>query len=166
LAVAALFLLASSTGCTDATGEIIGGQPLFVEGDDASDDAGPSECLDAGDRGSGSTFTDLYRDFFGPTGLASCTAMSACHISPMGRGYKNTHYTCSPDQSTCWMTMTTSIVPSGGSATPETTTMYRALRKAPPIPHSGPMPLGSTFAFCPSDLQRIAEWIADGAQNN
>src|SRR4029077_18492163 len=26
-------------------------------------------CADAGGRGDGSTFADLYRDFFGPTGL-------------------------------------------------------------------------------------------------
>jgi hypothetical protein len=44
--------------------------------------------------------------------------------------------------------------------------MYKALRKAPPTPGSGPMPFQSTFAFCPHDLQRISDWIAAGAANN
>jgi hypothetical protein len=59
--------------------------------------------------------------------------------------------------------MTSTIVPEGGSPTPEQTTLYRALRKAPPTPGSGPMPRNSTFAFCPDDLARIRTWIEAGA---
>ena len=59
--------------------------------------------------------------------------------------------------------MTSTIVPSGGSASPEDTTLYKALRKAPPTPGSGPMPRNSSFAFCPGDLKRIATWISSGA---
>lgn len=123
-------------------------------------------CADAGDRGDGSTFTDLYRDFFGPTGVASCSRRSLCHV-PGGKGALNSGgYVCVPDQSTCWAAMTGSIVPDGGSPTPEQTTMYKALRKAPPTGGSGPMPFQSSFAFCPNDLQRISAWISAGAANN
>ena len=135
---------------------------------DASDawveaEAGPDPCADAA-RGDGSRFTDLYRDFFGPTGLADCSASSMCHVSG-GKGALNSGYICSPDQVACWTTMTRSIVPEGGSRTPEMTTLYLALRKAPPLV-GGPMPKSSSFAFCPHDMQRIADWIAAGAPND
>jgi hypothetical protein len=135
-------------------------------GDDAGADAGSAEltdpCLDAGDRGDGATFTDLYRDFFGPSGLASCGARSICHV-PNGTGAQTSGYLCAPDAHGCWASMTSTIVPDGGSATPEATALYEALRKAPPTPGSGPMPRNSTFAFCPGDLARIRAWIAAGA---
>jgi hypothetical protein len=119
-------------------------------------------CADAGGRGDGSTFVDLYRDFFGPTGLASCSARSICHV-PGGTGAQTSGYECAPDEPSCWASMTRTIVPDGGSATPEQTTLYRVLRKAPPTPGSGPMPRNSSFAFCPDDLARITTWITAGA---
>jgi hypothetical protein len=127
-------------------------------------DAGTSDyCADAGDRGDGSTFSDLYRDFFGPTGRASCSANTICHV-PGGTGAQTSGgYMCVPDQASCWSSMTSTIVPDGGSASPEQTTLYKVLRKAPPTPGSGPMPRNSSFAFCPADLKRITDWIASGA---
>ena len=120
-------------------------------------------CADAGGRSDGSTFADLYRDFFGPTGLASCSARSICHV-PGGTGAQTSGgYECAPDEPSCWASMTSTIVPDGGSTTPEQTTLYRVLRKAPPTPGSGPMPRNSSFAFCPDDLMRITTWINAGA---
>jgi hypothetical protein len=135
------------------------------EGDGGGDAGVPAYCVEAGDRGDGSHFTDLYRDFFGPTGAASCSASSICHVDG-GTGFKTSGYECVPDQSGCWVSMTSSIVPDGGTSMPQTTTLYRALRKAPPIPGSGPMPRNSSFAFCPADLERIATWIQNGAPND
>ncbi len=138
--------------------------PVVVDAGDAA--VAPDPCADAGDRGDGSTFTDLYRDFFGPTGLASCSAKSICHV-PGGTGMQTSGgYVCSPDQDTCWASMTAVIVPDGGSSAPESTTLYKVLRKAPPTPGSGPMPRNSAFAFCPNDLARIKAWIASGATND
>jgi hypothetical protein len=134
---------------------------------DAADDAGVGGyCADAGDRGDGSDFSDLYRDFFGPTGRASCSAQSICHVAGGTGAQTSGGYVCVPDQQACWSSMTTTIVPDGGSATPEDTVLYKALRKAPPTPGSGPMPRNSSFAFCPDDLKRISEWIMAGAAND
>jgi hypothetical protein len=130
---------------------------------DGGADTSADECAAAGDRGDGSTFSDLYRDFFGPTGRASCGAQSICHV-PGGTGAQTSGgYVCVPDRVGCWASMTSTIVPDGGSASPELTTLYKALRKAPPTPGSGPMPRNSSFAFCPDDLKRIAAWISTGA---
>jgi hypothetical protein len=120
-------------------------------------------CADAGNRGDGATFADLYRDFFGPSGQASCSARSICHV-PGGTGSQTSGgYQCYPDGPGCWASMTSTIVPEGGSATPEQTTLYLALRKASPTTGSGPMPRNSAFAFCRDDLARIRSWIASGA---
>lgn len=133
---------------------------------DGGEEAGISAyCLEAGSRGDGSRFTDLYRDFFGPEGGASCGAASICHV-PGGTGLQTSGYECAPDQNGCWASMTGSIVPDGGTSMPESTTLYRALRKAPPAAGSGPMPRNSAFAFCPADLERIATWIENGARND
>jgi hypothetical protein len=132
-------------------------QPLFDAG------AGGDYCADAGNRGDGAAFSDLYRDFFGPSGQASCSARSICHV-PGGTGAQTSGgYECSPDEASCWASMTSTIVPKGGSMTPDQTVLYLALRKAPPTPGSGPMPRNSTFAFCPDDLARIRSWITAGA---
>jgi hypothetical protein len=178
-AVARPLLLASvlaSVACTGGEaavpslgpGSVVPAAPDGGSSDDAGDagTTGPGPCDDAGDRGDGSTFSDLYRDFFGPTGLASCGARSICHV-PGGTGAQTSGgYVCAPDQATCWATMTRSIVPDGGTSAAEGTTLYMALRKAPPTPGSGPMPRNSAFAFCPNDLERIKTWIASGATND
>jgi hypothetical protein len=159
--------------CADASGAIIGGEVVdpsdpitpVVIGDGGALDAFVDLCADAGDRGSGSTYTDLYRDFFGPTGLASCTARSICHV-PNGTGALTSGFTCAPDRNACFSSMTTVLVPPGSSASPEHAELYRILRKAPPTPGSGPMPRNSAFAFCPDDLARIEAWIAAGTPND
>jgi hypothetical protein len=165
-AAAAAFTLAvaaSSMGIAACGASSSGG---VTSDGDAGGDAGTSAyCLEAGSRGDGSRFTDLYRDFFGPTGAASCSATSICHVDG-GTGFKTSGYECAPDQNGCWASMTSSIVPDGGTSMPESTTLYKALRKAPPTPGSGPMPRNSAFAFCPADLERIATWIQNGAPND
>jgi hypothetical protein len=151
--------------------EVTGIAPAVDAGVDGGSDADAGvtvrvdPCADAGDRGDGAAFADLYRDFFGPTGLANCSAGSICHV-PGGTGTDTSGYQCGPDANGCWTSMTTSIVPAGGTMSPEDTALYKVLRKAPPTPGTGPMPRNSAFAFCPPDLARIKAWIAAGAAND
>jgi hypothetical protein len=156
--------LGSGEGVRDAGGDAALTDVALAEAEAAAPEAAmPDYCAEAGYRGDGSTFADLYRDFFGPEGGASCSARSICHV-PNGTGMQASGgYQCAPDEPTCWATMTSTIVPEGGSATPEQTTLYLALRKAPPQSGSGPMPRNSAFAFCPDDLARIRSWISSGA---
>jgi hypothetical protein len=161
-AVLTLAVAASSMGIAACSSGSGGGAS---EGDGGGDAGISAYCLEAGSRGDGSRFTDLYRDFFGPTGAASCSAASICHV-PGGTGFQTSSFECAPDQNGCWASMTSSIVPDGGTSMPEATTLYKALRKAPPTTGSGPMPRNSSFAFCPADLERIATWIQSGAPND
>ncbi len=160
LAIAAATSSMAIAGCSSS-----GSGGAAPEGDGGADAGVSAYCLEAGSRGDGTRFTDLYRDFFGPTGGASCSAASICHVDG-GTGFQTSGYECVPDQNGCWASMTSTIVPDGGTSMPETTTLYRALRKAPPTPGSGPMPRNSTYAFCPADLERIATWIQNGARND
>ncbi len=60
--------------CTDAGGHVSGGELAFEGG------AAPASTGEAGPGGgTGITFTDLYRDFFGPTGAAKCAGNGMCH---------------------------------------------------------------------------------------
>jgi hypothetical protein len=163
-ALVAAFLLGLS-GCSDGSAAMPGVDPGKPPVDAGAEEAAVADyCAEAGSRGDGATFSDLYRDFFGPTGQASCSARSICHV-PGGSGMQTSGgYECYPDETGCWVSMTSTIVPEGGSSTPGQTTLYLALRKAPPTPGSGPMPRNSAFAFCPDDLVRIRTWIEAGAQ--
>jgi len=84
---AALFPLA----CTDASGNESGGDPTFEAGTPATvTEGGPG-------GGTGTTWTDLYRDFFGPTGAAKCAGNAMCHGAADQPGAKATGgYVC-PD---------------------------------------------------------------------
>jgi hypothetical protein len=172
---ASLLALASSVlvACYSGGGPASAVPPAEPEPDAETADAGvdgapvSSPCDDAGRPDGGSTWTDLYRDYFGPTGLASCTALSNCHGASTQTGATNSGFVCGNTKDECFLGITAplSIVPEGGTATPEQTTLYIALRKAPPN-RGGAMPRNSAFAFCPSDLMRIEGWIAAGAAND
>jgi hypothetical protein len=92
-ALAALALL----GC-DATGGPQGGQPLLED---------PCAATDGGH-----TWSDLYTCYFGPSGKASCSALSACHGNfPQGsggtlNGAVTSGYVCGSTKQECWYGMT------------------------------------------------------------
>jgi hypothetical protein len=168
LACVAACALAS---CTDAGGQVSGGQPLF----DAGADAGPSDP-DLG-LGTGVAFTDLYRDFFGPQGRATCGATQGCHGAPGDPGAVGSGgYVCplsaapdgggvsDPAEEQCRATMIkVGLQPSGAF---EGTLLYRALRKTTPTPLNH-MPLAPfTYTFSPKGLARIAAWADAGAPDD
>src|SRR5512140_1093248 len=67
--------VANPLACTDASGTVSGGDLTFAAGAPAviaAADAGPG-------AGTGTKFSDLYRDFFGPGGAAKCAGNGQCH---------------------------------------------------------------------------------------
>jgi hypothetical protein len=146
-------------------------EPEPAGGENALFDAGPAPasttitaqgCAPDG----GATWSDLYRDCFGPS-EAACGGSVGCHSAVTDQGYVASGFVCGTTQDSCWMGMTAmgSIVPAGGSSTPTTTALYDNLRKAPPNV-GGTMPNSSNFAFTQADLDRISTWIANGAKND
>jgi hypothetical protein len=157
-------------GCAEASGEVQGGEPLYDGGSTST------ATMDLPDVGA-VTWTDLYTDYFGPTGPASCTAVAAgCHLSAVDLGAKSSGYVCGASKESCWAGITSSAstaypppVPDGGSSSPETTVLYENLRQAGSA--AGTMPLSSAdggmgYTFTALDLARIAAWIQQGAAND
>ncbi len=66
--------VAIAAACTDAGGHASGGDLVF--------EGGAPAAASEGGGGTGTTFTDLYRDFFGPTGAAKCAGNGTCHGTP------------------------------------------------------------------------------------
>jgi hypothetical protein len=77
-------------GC-DATGELKGGESLTA--DPCPHDAG-------------STWTDLYGCYFGPGGVASCSALGYCHGGARDPGGGGESFVCGPTKDTCWQGIT------------------------------------------------------------
>ncbi len=147
--------------CSDAPSNVVGGGALF---DAAPPVAPPTGCA----TGGGSTWADLYRDCFGP-GHADCSGAAGCHASAGDTGTSFSGFLCGPTKDECYAGMVgkDSLVPMGGSKTPETTRLYSALRKAPPAA-SPPraMPNNSGFEFDADALRRLRTWIQNGAKND
>jgi hypothetical protein len=86
LASLTALVLVAAASCTDATGHISGGDALYSVPDASAD---PDLGL-----GTGTTFTDLYNDFFGPMskafpnakGQAGCAGIGQCHGDPTQPG--------------------------------------------------------------------------------
>jgi hypothetical protein len=171
LSVALLFL---SAGCNGATGSLQGGQPLLCP---------PSN--------GGSTWTDLYADYFGPCGKASCSGQSYCHTDTASTGYLVSGFVCGATQESCFEGMTVAPPADAGGGTftpiasggtdPGTTQLVLALHKSPTQPDFDNMPCGGTVpdaglppcppaqataSFSADDLARISAWLQQGAPNN
>lgn len=128
-----------------------------------------ASCTDGTPVGTETTWTGLYRDYFGPHGTASCSAAPGqCHAAAGDQGALPSGYVCGDSQASCFegMTASGSIVPAGGTADATSTRLYGALRKAPPNA-GGTMPRSpSCVAFSTDDLKRISSWISAGAKND
>jgi hypothetical protein len=168
----------ASLGCSDASGGIQGGDPLFsvavVDAGALDDDSGSiasASCQDAGNTGS--RWQDLYACYFGPTGVGAggCGSPGSGGLTCHGVGGAGTaFFTCPPmsDPTPCWTGMMN--VASGGTSDPTMTTLYNGLRKPEAIDMMmtiNNMPLVPTsVVFQPADLERIKAWIKGGALNN
>jgi hypothetical protein len=160
-----------TTGCTDATGSVQGGDSLTPEA--ATEESGPSD--DAGTGGEASaTWTSLYADFFG--GLAACSANGSCHGAPgdFGSGYSG--FVCGLTKDECYQGLTgdpSPILPLEAGDI-KNTVFWLSLHKQSGggsnnmpcgLPDSCPANM-STYAFTDGDLQRITTWYQQGGLNN
>jgi hypothetical protein len=164
----------------NATGEFEGGDTRF----DAGLLALATQTLDDG----GVTFTDLYKDFFGPVKMgatASCTLNAgACHAGPTESGtmasiplHAKDGYMCVPDQAGCYASMVDAglIVPDSKDPSAGNFPLTHVLRHLDPATGLVPdcssvgscMPYKPTSrVFTPGEMQRIQTWIMNGAHND
>jgi hypothetical protein len=159
------------SGCTNAPPTEEGGGLRF----DASPPPATSSGDDSGcgdpnaDAGSGTAWSDLYRDYFGPTGVASCAGtVGACHGETTGLGFQSSQYLCAGGVSGCYTGITNKsaglVVVGDTTDSPTDSTLYAVLRKEC---IGGVMPKQpASFFFSPADMKRITAWIGAGAPNN
>ena len=152
-----------ATACSDAGGTPSGGEPAWDGAAGASPDASSAESTCPSGSG-GCTWTALYRDYFGPSGIASCSGSGTCHgaANQLGASY----FLCpTNDQTGCYHGMTSTqsaLLPPGKSWSQ--TPLYTALRKAG---GGGLMPKQpTTVVFSDRDLARIGAWYAAGTPND
>lgn len=177
LLVLALVLLA---GCDSATGTVSGGEALVAEPE----------------AGSGTTWTALYGDFFGPGGRTSCTANTSCHGTADESGAQISGFVCGATKDDCWSGMVNGIpadaggfvapIVTPGFTDPKATVLYKSLHQAASATDNKicamkataidcNMPCGDppnctvgagAYTFTADDLGRITTWMQQGAQNN
>lgn len=174
------FLLASLVGaaamaaaaCSDnATVPVTDAGTMQAEEEDAGADVEIDRPEEREDAGSGSTFTDLYRDFFGPTGKATCAGDGLCHGTSAAAGAKGSGgFVCAADATACWTSMTSgrsALVTTADAADPTKSTLYLTLRhRRVDGSLAGSMPKRPLYVFSTASMQRIAAWIQAGAKND
>jgi hypothetical protein len=161
LVLASLFFVA---GCGDASPSENGGDARFDASPPSATSNEEGGC--GGDDASGGTaFSDLYRDFFGTTGAASCAGTpGGCHGDANSAGAGT--WVCGSSVSSCYTGMTSAgLVSPSTKGDPTSTLLYSALRKQCGGGLNA-MPQQPLFVFTPDDMDRITSWIAAGTPNN
>jgi hypothetical protein len=127
----------------------------------------------------GITWHSLYRDYFGPTGVATCAgtgiSAGACHGEKTGNGYTSSCtltgcFLC-PDgdaSTACWQSITS--VGDGGANVilpgQSFNTDYLSQVLCSIDASTGSMPYNGNYCFTGTDFERIGDWVNAGAQNN
>lgn len=135
--------------------------------DDGKVAQAPEDLLDAG---SGTTWTDLYRDLFGPTGGASCAGNGPCHGSAEESGASGSHgYVCASREGCreSMLSLETGLVQASDSTAPEKSTLVATLRRRSAKGGIvGTMPKRSEYVFSHDSIARIEAWIRNGAPDD
>jgi hypothetical protein len=167
----AVVVTAALIACANASGDLSGGQakldttpPPF---NPPTQDAAPA----AVDEGSGSKWSDLYRDLFGPTGHPpSCSFQSDCHGSPEGEGAKSPAGIKCFDQTGCRQSFfDTGLLKPADKDDPGNSVLLAGLLRIrrPDGSISGFMPdEPRDYVFSDKSVERIKEWIKNGAPND
>jgi hypothetical protein len=158
-----VLLLCFVAACSEAGGEVRGGDPLFQPKPSPTTPS-PGTPLDNNIAG-GITWTELYKDYFG--GRASCSKNPGkCHQKPEDNGSRASGFACGDTKEECHAGLLASGRVTGNTFAD--TQLFGALRKSnPPDPNNpGFMPESPLFSFGPVDIKRISDWYAAGKKND
>jgi hypothetical protein len=134
----------------------------------ASDEGGVASSVV--DAGAGTTWTALYRDFFGPTAPASCAGSGACHGSSEASGADGSNgYVCASRDGcrASMLSVETGLVQASDADAPEKSTLVDVLRRRSANGGTvGSMPKSSTYVFSDESIARVEAWIRNGAPDD
>jgi hypothetical protein len=172
-ALAILGCAVAFSACATATGDVQGGEPRPDTGEQgATQPPPPPACVIDAMTGSGTTWSDLYRDFFGPTGKASCAGNGTCHGDATQQGAKSSGgYVCAGDKVACRASLLsddTGLIQLPRDQTePEASGLVQELRRRKPDGSVvGLMPKTPECVFESAAIDRIETWIKNGAPND
>jgi hypothetical protein len=137
-------------------------------GDAISDALNPPDVpvftLDAG-----TTWRALYRDYFGPSGVASCAGGEECHGSTLQLGYESSNFLCPAGdaEAGCYAGITSWGTDGADLIQPDASFSHDMLsEELCQGDGAGTMPLDCSYVFTPVDMKRIADWVNAGALDN
>lgn len=162
---AVLALAVAFAACSEAGGDIRGGD-LTDAGAEATTAPPMTEgpCV-----GSGTKWSDLYRDIFGPTEQpGSCSFRSHCHGTAEGRGAQVGIH-CFDEKGCRTSFIEKGLVSASDAAAPDQAALFVGLLRLrkPDGTISGFMPeTPSNYLYSPACLDRMKAWIKDGAPDN
>lgn len=163
-----LMLVLGVAACASAGGTVKGGEPAFDAA--APEVTAATGCIIGADAGSGTTWTDLYRDFFGPNGAGSCVGNGTCHGDPSKPGSSASKFVCE-DKDACRASMVSEesglVILPRDAADPHNSGLVQELRrKNADGTVSGLMPKRPNCAFDTDAIARIETWIKNNAPND
>jgi len=124
---------------------------------------------DAGEEGTSALFSDLFRDYFGPTGRASCAGNGACHGTAAEAGSASSGFVCGSNASECrtsMLAMPLVLVAPGNVDTSYLVQVIRRRNAAGVVEGFMPKSPPFSYTFTERGMARIRAWIAEGAQDN
>jgi hypothetical protein len=172
----ALALAVGAASCTEqstSTGNRSSSSNSSSSGSSSGDEKDSGSGVDEPDyvfddgSGSGTTWGDLYADFFGPSGRAGCAGPgNACHASEDAEGSARSAFVCA-DEAGCVESILgrSNLVRSTDTEKPEAAFLINVLRrKNADGKIVGTQPKLPLFVFHEKSIERVKKWIADGAQ--
>ncbi len=161
--------------CSDAPQAPTGGALRFDAHFDTPAEPADGACLEGSPPNA--TWTALYADFFGPTGVGACGsasrsngngATSSCHHDSGGSGAVSSGFICGDTQESCYQGITSPQASFFGQpvvtpCNPNSSGLVVVLRHGV----GGEMPFYPTsVVFSDGDIARIRTWITAGALDN
>jgi hypothetical protein len=143
-----------------------GTRPTEASSADVQTGPPPEDSVDAG---SGITWTDLYRDLFGPSGQASCAGDGGCHGAAESSGSVPSGFVCASkgDCRASILSADSSLVLPGDSSAPARSQLVATLRRRSATGGIiGLMPKSPAYVFSHDSINRIEAWIRNGAPDD
>jgi len=164
---AVVILLAAGAACAEAGGDPTGGQLTPAGQLAVTPPVFAPPAIDAGNEcGTGSKWSELYRDIFGSGKAGSCTFAANCHGTPTGDGALSASAIKCFDEAGCRQSIIDQFLARPSNAeNPTGSPLIKGILRARTASGTlrGIMPREpADYVFPQACLDRISGWIANG----
>lgn len=160
-------VLAAAAACAEAGGEPTGGQLTPAGQLATTPPVFAPPVVDAGaDCGTGTKWSELYRDIFGSGKPGSCNFASSCHGNPEGEGAKAGAGIKCFDEAGCRLSIIEqNLAKPSNAAKPEDAFLFKGILR---VVNSSGRTVGimpkepASYVYSTACLDRMKGWIANG----